>query len=84
VAKPPNHHLCIVIDPSVTFVKFIEHLLKRRVRQFFFIGPSDAPKYNIIWTKNSNAIDRLISELLTFEECSKRLQHVFGHTLDTL
>ena len=28
---------------------------------------SDAPKYDIIWTENSNVIDRFISEILKYK-----------------
>ena len=32
--------------------------------QFFFIGVSDAPKYNITWTENVNVIDRFIPKII--------------------
>ena len=41
------------------------------------IGPSDAPKFNIIWTDTKNFIDRFLPDILMFKECSKRFQHVF-------
>ena len=30
----------------------------------FFIGRSDAPEYDIIWSENENLIDRFIPEIL--------------------
>ena len=45
-----------------------------RVRQFF-IGLSDAPKYDIIRTENENLNDHFL-EILTFKECSKCVLHV--------
>ena len=33
--------------------------------------------YDIIWTENGDVIDSLIPEIMTFKECSKRVQHVF-------
>ena len=51
-------------------------LLGRIVKHFnvefanLFIGRSDAPEYDIIWTENNDAIDSFISEILTLEECS--------------
>ena len=49
--------------------------IKRSVRQFF-IGLSDAPKYDIICSETENLIDRFLPEILMFKECSKRVQHV--------
>ena len=50
---------------------------KERVHQFF-IGLSDAPKYDIIRTENGEVIDSFIPpEILKFKEGSKRVQHVF-------
>ena len=42
-------------------------LLKGRVRQFFLIGLSDASKYDIIWTENSDMIDNFISDILKYQ-----------------
>ena len=39
----------------------------------------DTPKYDIIWTDNSDVIDGFIPEIWTFKECSKR-----EHVLNTL
>ena len=36
-----------------------------------FIGQSDAPKYDIIWSKNGDVIDRFIPNILTFKELEK-------------
>ena len=44
--------------------------LKREFADFF-IGISDASKYDIIWTKNGDAIDIFIPEILTFKELGK-------------
>ena len=43
----------------------------------FFIGLTDAPKYDIIWTENENLIDRFFPEILMFNECLKRVKYVF-------
>ena len=45
----------------------------------FFIGLSDAHKYDIIWTDNKTLIDRFLPEIMT---CSKLVQHVFGDYLN--
>ena len=45
-------------------------LLKERVCQFF-IGLSYAPKYD-------DLIDSLNPNIMTFKECSKRVQHMFN------
>ena len=55
----------------------------------FSIGLYDTLKYDITWTENKKLIDRFLPEILTFKECSKRVQHVFdtcwvGHALNTL
>ena len=43
-------------------------LFNRRGRRFF-IGLSDAPKYDIIWTQNENLIDSSSPDILTYREC---------------
>ena len=43
----------------------------------FFIGPSDVPRYDTIWTENDDVIDSFRPEILTFKDCSKHVQHVF-------
>ena len=41
------------------------HLRLTLKREFvFFISLYDAPKYDIIWTENSNVIDSFISDIL--------------------
>ena len=45
--------------------------LKRRVCHFFFIGLSDVPKHDIIWTENDNFIDRFILVILKVKELRK-------------
>ena len=42
----------------------------------FFIGLSDASKYDIVWTENENLINRFLPEILTPKEFSKRVKHV--------
>merc|ERR1712042_354778 len=37
----------------------------------FFIGRSDAPKFDIIWSENENLIDRFIPEILMLKVRSK-------------
>ena len=46
-----------------------------------FDSLSDAPKYDIIWTEKENLIERFLPEILTFKECSKRVQHMSNTTL---
>ena len=38
--------------------------MKLSITSLYFI--SDAPKYDIIWTENSDVIDRFISEILKY------------------
>ena len=40
----------------------------------FFIGPSDAPKHDILWTENGDVIDRFPPEILTLKK--KRVNRV--------
>ena len=51
--------------------------MKQSITSLYIL--SDAPKFDIIWTEKSDAIDSLIPEILMFEESSKRVQ-----LLDTL
>ena len=44
----------------------------------FFIGLSDALKYDITQSEYRYVIESFISELLTFHERSKSVQHVFS------
>ena len=57
-------------------IKNIMCLLKGEFANFF-IGCSDASKYDIIWTEDGDVIDRFLPEILSFKECWKRVQHVF-------
>ena len=41
------------------------NLLKESITSLYII--SDAPKYGIIWTENSDMIDSFISEILKYE-----------------
>ena len=45
--------------------------------RYLFIGLSDAPKYDVVWTENEKLIGGFLTEILTFKKCSKRVQHVF-------
>ena len=59
-----NPVLKSVINKSYLCV--LDFKFERRVRQIC-IGLSDAPKYDIIWTENSNVIDSFISEILKYK-----------------
>ena len=55
----------------------------------FFNDLSDAPNYDIVRTENSDVIGHFLLEILTFRECSTRVQHVsnmywrhFEHSLN--
>ena len=49
----------------------------------FFMGVSDALKYDIIWTENGNEIDCFVPELLTLKELGK-YESTNGLTFATL
>jgi len=55
-----------------------------RVRQFFFVGLSDAPKYDIIWTDNDDVIDSFNPELSVksvsnmYKACWTRVKHMLS------
>ena len=46
----------------------------RIVLKILFIGQSDAPKYDTIWSENGDMIDRFIPEILTFKVCPTRFK----------
>ena len=52
-----------------------EHILKEEFANSL-IDIFEVYKYDIIWTENGDVIDIFIPEIITFEECSKRVQHV--------
>ena len=56
------------IDTHYTLFEFEHRNVERRVNQFF-IGLSDAPNYDIIWTENENLIEHCIPEILAFKTC---------------
>ena len=70
------------LDPIVLSLELISSAKKSSILKGnfanFFIFPSDAPKYDIIWTEVCDLIDSFVSEILTFKECSKRVLQVFN------
>ena len=45
-------------------LKLLEKAMREESSPIFFIGRSDAPKYDINWSENENLIDCFIPEIL--------------------
>ena len=54
--------------PQLCFHDRSTHVYEKRIIKVtnFFIGVSDIPKYDIIFTENENLLDRFLPEILTF------------------
>ena len=52
-------------DASIQDLYFNISEMKLSITSLYII--SDAPKYDIIWTENSDVIDSIISEILKYE-----------------
>ena len=60
-----------------SYYKEVNSILKGKFAKYF-IGLSDAAKYDTIWTENENFSYRFLPEILTFKECSNRVQNVLN------
>ena len=67
--------MCVCVNP---IFKYLWYHSKSSKGEFanIFIGQCNAPKYDIIWSENSDVIDRNLPEILMFKECSKRVWQV--------
>ena len=61
-------------DAKIQDLYFNISEMKLSITSLYII--SDAPKYDIIWTENSDVIDSFNPKILAFKACSKRVQHV--------